>query len=61
MTKFKAGDTITNGQIFVTVQRVTRTSYQLHADNRGPDQYMPVALVDRLWTIANNEGEIIDE
>jgi len=58
--KFKAGDTITNGLIYLTIIRVTRSSYQLKLEGDG-DAYMPIALVDKFWELASNEGEIVDD
>ena len=56
MPKFQAGDTITNGDAYFIIQRVTKTSYEL----KGLNTYMPIAIVDRLWTIASDEGEIVE-
>jgi len=53
---FRAGDTITNGDAYFIIQRVTRTSYEL----KGLNTYMPIAIVDRLWTIVSDEGEIVE-
>ena len=53
---FKAGDTITNGTAYFIIQRVAKTSYEL----KGLNTYMPIAIVDRLWTLASNEGEIVE-
>lgn len=54
---FKAGDTITNGQAFFVIERVTKNSYEL----KGLFTYMPIVLVDKYWSLASNEGEIEDD
>lgn len=50
--RFKAGDTITNGSIYLTIKRVTPASYEVVEGGITP--YIPVALVDRLWTLADD-------
>lgn len=63
MSKFKAGDTITdynthlNTNVYMTISRVTRSgSYEFTGG-----EYMPVVIVDRLWTLATMDGEIVDD
>lgn len=56
MAKFKPGDTITNGSAFFTIEYVASRgqAYKMV----GADTYMPVAIVDRLWTLAVDEPTI---
>lgn len=56
MAKFKAGDTITNGDSFFTIDYIASQgkAYKMV----GADTWMPVAIVDRYWTIADNEPTI---
>lgn len=57
MAKFKAGDTITNGDAYFVISRVTKTSYEL----QGLFTYLPIALVDKYWSLVSNEGVIEDD
>ena len=61
--KFGPGDTITNGQTWLTVSHTTRGGYAFISDDHDRDSffYMPCKLVDRLWSLATYEGEIIDD
>lgn len=61
--KFRAGDTITDyntylhTNVYMTIARVTRGgAYQFTTG-----EFMPSVIVDRLWTLASNEGEIVDD
>lgn len=54
--KFTMGDNITNGETFYTVQYASKGNYKM----AGVDVWLPIALVDRLWTIADDEP-IIEE
>lgn len=62
MAKFQAGDTICDynaylGKIvYLTVMRVTHSGAYQFTDGA----YMPIVIVDRLWALATNEGEIVD-
>lgn len=57
---FKAGDTITNGTIWLTVYSVTKKDYAFDDAIRLTRFYMPIAIVDRLWTLAELDGEIVE-
>ncbi|QIG76000.1 hypothetical protein EVC23_001 [Rhizobium phage RHph_N3_8] len=55
--KFKPGDTITSGTIYHQINAIIKNSYKLQNGN-----YMPINVVDKYWTNANEEeAEIIDE
>lgn len=56
MAKFKPGDTITSGDVYWTIERVTKTHYQITTGT-----YMPIKLVDTYWELVSNEGEIVDD
>ena len=66
MTRFKAGDTITNGKLWHKVSGVRKSDYQFDDALTLTRFYMPITIVDRLWTLATDnqgvyEGEIVDD
>jgi hypothetical protein len=54
MAKFKAGDTITNGERWLIISHVAKSTYKI----KGVHGWLPIALVDRLWTLADEENTI---
>lgn len=54
-SRFKPGDTITDGETYVTIQYVFKDSYKT---TNGA--WFPIRLIDILWTLADDEGEIIE-
>jgi len=55
--KFKVGDTITNGERWLIISHATKSAYKI----KGVHGWMPIALVDKFWELASNEGEIVDD